>query len=292
MEGQNTARDTQPVSCADIEAAIQSNSQRRYKIDSINLKPKITMDETLKQVKWLPPNWSYAKSVATPLMIAMMATDPLYDVSAPNTRRSMEKEAATELAESFDALYVKYDGRKRGWIKSHMNTELNNWAAGATDAPFDWVALQDRKVHSALIDIVCIKYNVRIAVWWSEFKKLTVWPLKECEDSGSAPILNIEVLSSGEAHIMLNPDGQVNVKPVVWTPLFVTIGEWHWIPPCTSPGLSTKTLSEMKSEYAEIAGEAMVNTLPKKIDKATLASVIYRYQWLNDRLVQKEHEIF
>jgi hypothetical protein len=48
----------------------------------------------------------------------------------------------------------------------------------------------------------------------------------------------------------------------------------------------------MKSEYAEIAGEAMVNTLPKKIDKATLASVIYRYQWLNDRLVQKEHEIF
>jgi hypothetical protein len=102
----------------------------------------------------------------------------------------------------------------------------------------------------------------------------------------------VKVEASGEAHIILNPDGQVNVKPVVWTPLFVTIGEWHWMPPCTSPGLSTKTLSEMKSEYAEIAGEAMVNTLPKKIDKATLASVIYRYQWLNDRLAQKEHEIF
>ena len=203
----------------------------------------------------------------------------------------MQKDAASELALEFDSLYVKYNGRTRGWIKTSLNVELGKWAGGATDVPFDWTSLlEKKKVLSALLDIVCVKYAIRIAVWWSEHKKLTVWPLHESDDEAwlNAPILNVEVLSSGEAHVILNPDGDMRIKPCSWTPIFKTTGEWQWTRPGTSPGLSAKTLTELRADYTEIAGETMAETLPKKVDKETLSNIIYKYDWMSIRLVKDE----
>jgi hypothetical protein len=216
-----------------------------------------------------------------------MGSDPLYEISAPNVRRGLEKDAATELATEFDSLYVKYAGRTRGWIKSHLQLELGKWAGGATDVPFDWTSLLDKKkVLSSLLDIVCVKYGIRIAVWWSDHKKLTLWPLLESDDESwaSAPIINVEVLISGEAHVLLSPDGDNRIKPAMWTTLFKTIGEWQWVRPCTSPGLSTKTLAELRADYAEVAGDVMAANLPKKIDKETLSNIIYKHDWMSLRL--------
>jgi hypothetical protein len=237
----------------------------------------------------MPAGWNYANSDfrATPISLALMASDPLYTVSSSNTQRGLEKDMATELASEFDSLYNKYSGRTRGWIKSHLNQELGKWAGGATDVPFDWTSLLDKKkVLSALLDIICVKNSLRIAVWWSEHKKLSLWPLSESDGDGwrTAPIINVEVLTSGEAHVMLSPDGDMRVKPNVWTSLFKTIGEWQWVRPCTSPGLSTKTVAELRADYAEIAGEQIAAMLPKKVDKDTLSNIIYKYDWLNVRL--------
>jgi hypothetical protein len=239
----------------------------------------------------MAPGWTYATSSfkATPLGLALMAVDPLYEISAPNTRRGMEKDAAVELAAEFDALYAKHNGRGRGWVKTGMSTELGLLAGGATETPFDWTALLDkRKILSALIDLICTKYTVRMAIWWSDHKKLSLWPLSESDDESwaSAPILNIEVLTSGEAHVLSNNEGDVRVKPASWTSVFRTIGEWQWTRPATSPSFASKTLSDLKTEYAEIAGSNA--NLPKKIDKETLATVIYKYECLEMRLAAKE----
>ena len=287
---QNTARDTQPVSFSDVEQAIRSNPKRNMKLESItSIHPVVS---TIDSILWMPKGWVYAKSdfCASPISLALMATDPLYEISAINTKRGLEKDAATELAHEFDSLYSKYNGRTRGWVKTNLNTELGKWAGGATDAPFDWTSLlEKKKVLSALLDIVCVKYAIRIAVWWSEYKKLTVWPLQESDDESwaKAPILNVEVLSSGEAHVILNPDGDARIKPTVWMALFKTIGEWQWTRPGTSPGLSTKTLTELRADYSEMAGETMALTLPKKLDKDTLSNIIYRYDWMNLRLCER-----
>jgi len=288
---QNTARDTQPVSFSEVEQAIRSNPRRGLRLETItNIQPVVS---TTDSISWMPKGWAYAKSdfCATPISLALMATDPLYEISAINTKRSLEKEAATELALEFDSLYSKYNGRTRGWIKTTLNTELGKWAGGATDAPFDWTSLlEKKKVLSALLDIVCVKYAIRIAVWWSDHKKLSVWPLQESGDEAwaNAPIVNVEVLTSGEAHVLLNPEGDMRIKPLIWTALFKTIGEWQWTRPGTSPGLSTKTLTELRADYAELAGESMASNLPKKLDKDTLSNIIYRYDWMNLRLQKDE----
>lgn len=285
---QNTARDTQPVLWSDIETAIGANSRRNMKLESISGVSQIT--ESVASISWMPVGWKYAGNefCATPISIALMGSDPLYEISAPNVRRGLEKDAATELATEFDSLYAKYAGRTRGWIKSHLQLELGKWAGGATDVPFDWTSLLDKKkVLSSLLDIVCVKYGIRIAVWWSEHKKLTLWPLLESDDESwaSAPIINVEVLISGEAHVLLSPDGDNRIKPATWATLFKTIGEWQWIRPCTSPGLSTKTLAELRADYAEVAGDVMAANLPKKIDKETLSNIIYKHDWMSLRLL-------
>lgn len=292
---QGTVRDTQPVSWNDIERIIQANPHRERRLDEIRLTdgPSVTAAQPQvneRPVLWLPKGWTYANSsfFATPISLALMATDPLYEISAVNTRRSMEKEAATELADGFDEMYNKHGGRSRGWVKTHMNTELTQWAAGATERPFDWTALLDKKkILSALIDITCVKYGVRLAVWWSEHKKLSLWPLTESDDVAwaSAPIINVEVLTSGEAHVIVNPDGDTKVKANPWSALFKTIGEWQWVRPATAPSISGRTLTELKAEYGEIAGAVQLSNLSKKIDKDTIAMLIYKYNWLSVRLL-------
>ena len=289
---QGTVRDTQPVSWNEIEKAIQANPNRNRKLEAINLS-RVDVESVATPVTWMPSGWTYANSsfFATPISIALMATDPLYEISATNTRRSMEKEAATELAEQFDEMYNKYNGRGRAWVKTHMNTELTQWAAGATERPFDWTALLDkRKILSALIDITCVKYGIRLAVWWSEHKKLSLWPLTESSEVSweSAPILNVEVLTSGEAHVLVNPEGDTKVKPALWKNLFKSIGEWQWVRPATAPSISGRTLTELKAEYGEQVGEEIMSTLPKKIDKDSVAVLIYKHNWLSERLALKE----
>jgi hypothetical protein len=288
---QATVRDTQPVCWTEIEEAIRVNPHRRKILESV-VSTSVKSDTAAKSVLWMPADWTYANSsfLATPISIALMATDPLYEISSTNTRRSMEKESATELAEQFDAMYAKYNGRTRGWVKTAMGSELTQWAAGATERPFDWTALLDkRKILSALIDITCTKFNIRIAVWWSEHKKLCVWPLDESDDVAweSAPVLNIEVLTSGEAHVLINPDGDVRVKPAFWLKLFKTIGEWQWVRPSTAPSISTRTLTELKAEYGTVLGEKALEALPKKVDKETIAILIYKYNLMNHRLNNK-----
>ena len=295
---QNTARDTQPVSWTDIENVIRCNPHRHRTLAPVS-KPTASCEKEViaTAVNWMPPGWTYANSsfFATPLSLALMATDPLYEISALNTRRSMEKEAATELAEKFDEMYAKYNGRGRGWAKTNMSNELSQWAAGATERQFDWTSLLDkRKILSALVDITCVKYGIRLAVWWSEHKKLSLWPLTEGDETiwESAPILNIEVLSSGEAHVLLNPDGDTKVKANQWTNLFKTIGEWQWTRPATAPSISSRTLTEIKAEYGETVGEQALASLPKKIDKDSVAILIYKHNWMNVRLSPKEHEFY
>ena len=293
---QNTARDTQPVSWSDIEQVIKMNPHRKRCVDPIRPEIGAIQEEVANPVTWLP-GWTYAPATfkATPIGLALMATDPLHEISAVNTRREIEKESATELANSFDEMYAKHNGRGRGWVKTATSAELSQWSAGATEVPFDWTALLDkRKILSALIDLVCVKYGIRIAVWWSEHKKLCMWPIYESDDSSwdSAPILNIEVLTSGEAHVLLSPDSDIRSKPAVWANLFKTIGEWQWVRPSTSGSIAGKTLTDLKAEYAGIAGESAASLLPKKIDKETLANVIYRHQCLEMRLSPKEHPFY
>jgi hypothetical protein len=288
---QNTARDTQPVSWSDIEQVIKVNPHRRRCVDPIRT-DAVAIDEQVNSVAWLP-GWVYANAnfKATPISLVLMATDPLYEISAINTRREMEREAATELANEFDALYAKHNGRGRGWVKTATSTELSQWAGGATEIPFDWTnLLEKRKILSALLDLVCVKFGIRMAVWWSEHKKLSVWPVQETDDESwaSAPILNVEVLTSGEAHVLMNADNDIRVKAAAWTGLFKTIGEWQWIRPSTSGSIGGKTLTDLKADYSAIAGEQQAALLPKKIDKDTLANVIYRYQCMEIRLAPKE----
>ena len=290
---QNTVRDTQPVSWTEINEAIMRNPHRNRCLDPISAVP--TISNTAAAVPWMAKDWTYMASGirAHPITVALLATDPLYEISAPNTRMTIEKEASTELLNEFDTLYANHNGRGRGWVKTQMNSELNLWAGGGTDQPFQWTGLlENRKILSALMDIVCVKYCVRIAVWWSEHKKLSVWPINEPDDQSwaSAPILNIEVLSSGEAHIIESKD--LRVRANEWVELFTTIGEWQWTRPLTWPSISAKTLKDLKADYAEVAGEQLAEQLPKKIDKDTLANLIYRYQWIDIRLTSKESSFY
>ena len=294
---QNTARDSQPVSWTDIEQAIRGNSYKKRSLEAIEAKEGGVLESEETPVPWLPNGWTYANSMfkATPLSIALMATDPMYEISALNTRREMERDAAKELVVEFDTMYAAHNGRGRGWVKTATNAELGQWAAGATEVPFDWTSiLEKRKILSALLDIVCVKFGIRIAVWWSEHKKLGMWPIQEGEGVSwsSAPILNIEVLTSGEAHVLQNPDSDIRVKPTQWLNLFKTIGEWQWTRPPTCASISGKTLTDLRAEYESVAGEAAASALSKKVDKETLANIIYRYECIELRLAPKQDTFF
>jgi hypothetical protein len=286
----NNIRDSQPVSWEQIEAVINSNSRRFADLEDINTGVENGIRESA--VPWLPEGWTYANSEfrATPLSLALMATDPLYEISSPNIRRSLEKEAGMEMSLEFDDLYNKHNGRLRKWVKSHLNIHLGNAAAGATDQPFNWTGLLDSiKVLSAVVDIICVKYNIRIAIWWSEHKKISLWPIEESEHvQNDTPIMNIEVLTSGEAHVLKGPNSDPKIKPAQWLSLFKTIGEWQWVRPLTCPSLSGKTATELRSEYAELVDTSTMERLSKKIDKDTLANLIYKTKWLELQLTEKD----
>jgi hypothetical protein len=91
---QNTARDTQPVSWSEIEQAIKQNNNRKRCVEPIRI-DAVTTEEKQNPVSWMPPGWTYANAnfKATPISLALMATDPLYEISATNTRRAAEQEA-------------------------------------------------------------------------------------------------------------------------------------------------------------------------------------------------------
>ena len=80
----------------------------------------------------------------------------------------------------------------------------------------------------------------------------------------------------------------VRVRSAEWMKVFETIGEWQWTRPSTWPSIGSKSLADLKTEFSELAGEDRLTALPKRIDKETLANVIYRYQWMEMRLVQTE----
>jgi hypothetical protein len=100
------------------------------------------------------------------------------------------------------------------------------------------------------------------------------------------------VLTSGEAHVLVNPDGDIKVKAASWLNLFKTIGEWQWTRPATAPTIGSRTLTELKEEYGILAGEKALASLPKKIDKDTVAVLIYKHEWVEGRLLQKEHTFY
>ena len=104
---QNTARETQPVSWSEITEVIKSNPHRNKGLTEIRAQPNMEAAvASAATVPWMTRGWTYKASDvrAHPMTLALLATDPLYEISAPNTRKGIEKDAAMELATDFDTV--------------------------------------------------------------------------------------------------------------------------------------------------------------------------------------------
>jgi hypothetical protein len=147
------------------------------------------------------------KRSVDPVVLGIEHADPLYPGAPSRTRHAIEIEEAQRLEARLDALYKSEAGRSRGWTKVGLEAMIKPRCASGGDLkeldrakkPFVWALLESDKGLMAFLDFVCVAKRIRVAVWDTAAKKITVYPAADAstpvavalegEDDGGAPPL-------------------------------------------------------------------------------------------------------
>ena len=179
-----------------------------------------------------------------PLRIGMEQRDLMYSMAGPAQRTAMECEEARRLEEALPLLYRSQGGRSRGWTLSGLEPMLKPRCATGTDpkalraakAIFNW-DLED-KGSSAFFDFVCVAKQIRVAVWNSSKKIITLYPAADQPQTAPLPLYHLNEGGSPRQDTM---DGPALIKYAN------TVG-WTLAPPSSVlKALTHLTLTELES---------------------------------------------
>lgn len=138
-----------------------------------------------------------------PIVIGIEERDILYTGVSKRGKHQMECEEAQNLEGMLSDLYKSQGGRSRGWTKSGLDLMIKPRCASGGNIKeldrakqaFTWQLVGDNKEHSAFLDFVCVAKKIRIAVWFTEEKRILVYPAADyagVEEISHYPLYHVD----------------------------------------------------------------------------------------------------
>ena len=212
------------------------------------------------------------KHEVDPIVIGIEETDILYTGAPANAKHRMACEEAQRIEGLLAELYKSQGGRSRGWTKGGLEEWIKPRCASGGNireldrakVAFAWQLVCEDKAMSAFLDFLCVAKKIRIAIWFSEEKRVVVYPASDyasAEPTLSYPLYHVD----SKGHLR---KGMKSSSDLVQ---FCEDNHYTMIPAITvMAALSKLTLDELAS-VAEKLG--MVNCLGNKKERvAKIAS--------------------
>ena len=190
-----------------------------------------------------------SRTIIDPLVLGIEENDPLYKDAPKHSKHQMETEAALYLEKILPDLYKSQGGRARGWTKSGLETMIKPRCASGGNtkeldrvkAAFIWQLAASDKATSAFLDFLCVAKQIRVAIWYTEEKRIVLYPAADyvgIEPNSKYPLYH--VTCKGELRHGLN-----SYKDLIQ---FCDRDGWTLLPPLSiQHTLSGLTLAELES---------------------------------------------
>ena len=143
------------------------------------------------------------KRAVDPLVLGIQ--DVMYSHATYRVQYQIECEEAVRLETEMPIVYKSQCGRSRGWTKTNLEILIKPRCAiggnirdlDRAKAAFHWNIVRTDKYQAAFLDFVCIAKKIRIAVWFTDEKRVVLYPAADHTDSLDADISLFHVTSSG-----------------------------------------------------------------------------------------------
>ncbi len=143
------------------------------------------------------------KHEVDPIAIGVELSDVLYTDSSVQTKHRMECEEAQRIEGLLSELYKSQGGRSRGWTKGGLEEWIKPRCASGGNireldrakSAFTWQLACDDKAMSAFLDFLCVAKKIRVAIWFSEEKRVIVYPAADyaaAEPIASYPLYHVD----------------------------------------------------------------------------------------------------
>jgi hypothetical protein len=138
-----------------------------------------------------------------PIVVGIEVADILYSGASAQTKTRMECEEAQRIEGLLSELYKSQGGRSRGWTKGGLEEWIKPRCASGGNireldrakVAFTWQLVCDDKAMSTFLDFLCVAKKIRIAIWFSEEKRVVVYPAADyvtAEPILSYPLFHVD----------------------------------------------------------------------------------------------------
>lgn len=247
------------VPWSSLHDAIQANENRRVAPPRPDgaAASIVAMPATEQPIPWLSGwNEDTTSAIADIVSLVLWVSDPLYRTATATAQRLMEKEEAAALLHASEAEWKRLGGRTRGWVRSHLEEDLRDRAAGADPKTDAWSSLRDTKRAANLVDYICIVRGLRVALWWPESKMATVFPM-----TGGSQTQGIVQLNADTGRILLNPTGY-RVDGPSWPSVLTAAKGFTWSPPPNAPSVGSQKVSQIREKLDALGLKNVEGTKP------------------------------
>jgi hypothetical protein len=190
-----------------------------------------------------------SRTIVDPIVLGLEHADPLYSMAQSHAKHQIETESALELEKSIPDLYKSQGGRARGWTKSGLETMLRPRCASGgkireldrVKAAFIWQLAASDKATSAFLDFLCVARKIRVAIWYTEEKRIVLYPAADYNGIESKTMVPLyHITSKGELR-----HGLPRCSDLI---AFCDREAWALLPPLSiQHTLSGLTLAELES---------------------------------------------
>jgi hypothetical protein len=241
------------VPWANMIAAIQANASRDANLGLGGAMSAVSaMPTDTSTLTWLSGGWTEDTSLTVPdaIALSLWIRDPLYRSAVAGVRRAMEAEEATALLNASETAWRDHNGRVRGWVRKHLEEDLRGRSGSGDPAPDFWEAVRTQRRAALLMDYVCVMRSLRVAIWWSDQKSVTVVPAAAAPTI--TPTTPIVQLNATSGRILLGPGNTgFQVPPLTWTSSVMNGAmDFQWTPPASVPAMSAMTVAQIQDAIA------------------------------------------
>ena len=172
-----------------------------------------------------------SKRAVDPLVLGIQ--DVMYIHATYRVQYQIECEEAVRLETEMPIVYKSQCGRSRGWTKTNLEILIKPRCAiggnlrdlDKAKAAFHWNLVRTDKYQAAFLDFVCIVKKIRIAVWFTEEKRVVLFPAADHTDSLDSELPLHHVTSSGFERHGLRTGAELSK--------FCATNNWVLVPPAS-----------------------------------------------------------
>jgi hypothetical protein len=188
---------------------------------------------------WLP-GWTEESSqvIGDIVSCVLWIREPMYRAASASVRRCMEKDEAAALLHASETAWKTHHGRGRGWVRKHLEEDLRLRAGGGDPAPDAWEAVRTQRRAALLMDYVCVFRGLRVALWWSDQRTVSVFGIGD-------RVVNLHATAG---RIMVGP-GSVgwSVPAATWAATVLGAApSISWAPGANTPSVGAMTVAQIQ----------------------------------------------